>query len=136
MNFTIKEYDEYHMDEIIGLYESVGWSNYTNHPEMLKNAFSHSADVLAAYQGDKLVGIIRVVGDCYSILYIQDILILPDYQRQGIGTALMKEILNKYKNVYQKVLLTDRTEKTIAFYKSFGFELVSDENCAAFMKMY
>ena len=48
----------------------------------------------------------------------------------------MSHLSSKYSKLYQKVLLTDRTEKTIAFYKSFGFELVSDENCAAFMKMY
>lgn len=80
--------------------------------------------------------IIRVVGDGYSIVHIQDILILPEYQRSGIGTALIKRILEMYKDVYQKSLLTDNTEKTVQFYKSLGFEMDTDIECRAFMKMY
>ncbi len=136
MEFSIKEYTEYNEEEILNLYRSVGWSNYFNNPLMLKNAYAHSLKVLGAYSEDKLLGIIRVVGDGYSIVHIQDILILPEYQRSGIGTALIKRILEMYKDVYQKSLLTDNTEKTVQFYKSLGFEMDTDIECRAFMKMY
>lgn len=116
MEFTIKEYNEYHEQEILNLYKSVGWVNYVNHPEMLKNAYESSLKILGAYNGEKLLGIIRVVGDGYSIIYIQDIIVLPEYQHQGIGTALINKMTEIYKNVYQKVLLTDDTDKTIQFY--------------------
>ena len=136
MEFSIKEYTEYNEEEILNLYRSVGWSNYFNNPLMLKNAYAHSLKVLGAYSEDKLLGIIRVVGDGYSIVHIQDMLILPEYQRSGIGTALIKRILEMYKDVYQKSLLTDNTEKTVQFYKSLGFEMDTDIECRAFMKMY
>ena len=136
MEFSIKEYTEYNEEEILNLYRSVGWSNYFNNPLMLKNAYAHSLKVLGAYSEDKLLGIIRVVGDGYSIVHIQDILILPEYQRSGIGTALIKRILEMYKDVYQKSLLTDNTEKTVQFYKSLGFEMDTDIECRAYMKMY
>ena len=84
MQFTIKEYSIYNEGEILNLYDSVGWSNYTSNPSMLKNAYKHSLKILGAYDADKLVGIIRVVGDGYSIVYIQDIIVLPEYQRKGI----------------------------------------------------
>lgn len=135
MRFSIREYTEYKEQEILNLYQSVGWSNYTQNPEMLKNAYEHSLKIIGAYDEDKLVGIIRVVGDGYSIIYIQDILVLPEYQHQGIGTLLMKKVLDDYAQVYQKVLFTDDTEKTKQFYQSVGFVMDTDMDCRAFTKM-
>ena len=136
MEFTIKEYTLYNEEEILNLYDRVGWSNYTANPAMLKNAYAHSLKILGAYDADRLVGIIRVVGDGYSIVYIQDIVVLPEYQRKGIGTSLLEKILSAYQNAYQKVLLTDNTEKTIRFYKSAGFTMDTDIDTSAFLKNY
>ncbi len=135
MDFSIKEYNVYNESEILNLYASVGWINYTANPDMLKNAYHSSLKILGAYIGDELVGVIRVVGDGYSVIFIQDILILPQYQHNGIGTALLNRILDIYKNVYQKILITDNTEKTIKFYKSVGFLMDTDMDCRAFIKM-
>ncbi len=132
----IKEYNEYNEEEILNLYSSVGWTNYTNHPEMLRNAYAHSLKTFGAYIDDKLVGIVRVVGDSYSVVFIQDLLVFPEYHRQGIGTALMKQVLQEYAHVYQKNLFTDDTEKTIQFYKSLGFMIDTEMGCRAFSKMY
>lgn len=134
MQYTVKEYSVYNEEEILNLYDSVGWTNYTSNPSMLTNAYKHSLKILGAYDADKLVGIIRVVGDGYSIVYIQDIIVLPEYQRKGIGTTLIKEILSEYKDVYQKALMTDNTEKSIQFYKSVGFLMDTDMECRAFFK--
>lgn len=136
MQFTVKGYSIYNEQEILHLYDSVGWTNYTSNPSMLANAYQHSLKVLGAYDKDKLIGIIRAVGDGYSMVYIQDIIVLPEYQRKGIGTLLLQQILLEYKNVYQKVLMTDNTEKTIQFYKSVGFMMDTDIDCRAFLKIY
>lgn len=135
MEFSIKEYIEYKKEEIMSLYESVGWRNYTTNATMLENAYKNSLTIFGAFKGEKLIGVIRVVGDGYSIVYIQDIIVLPEYQHQGIGTALLKCILELYQNVYQKTLLTDDTEKTIQFYKSVGFKMDTEIECRAFVKM-
>ena len=136
MEFSIKEYSKYNESEILNLYQSVGWINYTNNPNMLKNAYTNSLKILAAYENEKLLGIIRVVGDGYSIVFIQDIIVLPEYQSHGIGTALLKKILEIYRNVYQKSLLTDNMDETIQFYKSVGFEMDTDIDCRVFTKMF
>lgn len=136
MEFSIKEYKTYNETEIINLYTSVGWTNYTNHPQMLKNAYANSLKILGAYENEKLIGIIRVVGDGYSVVFIQDLLVYPEYQRCGIGTALLNQILQNYKHVYQKHLLTENTEKTIQFYKSLGFTMDTDMDCRAFSKYF
>ena len=131
---TIKPYTQYSESEILPLYESVGWVFYCKHPDIVEQAYANSLYILAAYEGDHLVGLIRCVGDGHTILFIQDLLIFPEYQRKGIGTALMKAVLEKYSHVYQIELATDNTEKTIAFYQSFGFHNLSDIGCCAFMK--
>lgn len=136
MEFTIREYTEYREEEILRLYESVGWTNYTDSPDMLRNAYAHSLKTLGAYDGETLLGVIRVVGDGYSIVVIQDILVFPEYQRKGVGSALISKILALYQDVYQKSLLTDDTERTIQFYKSVGFAMDTDIGCRAFLKVY
>lgn len=67
------------------LYDSVGWIAYTKDLKGLEQALINSLYVVSAWHGEQLVGLIRVIGDGYTILYIQDILIHPDYQRQKLG---------------------------------------------------
>lgn len=130
----VKEYSLYHRDEILDLYESVGWTNYTTRPEMLKVAYENSLLTLAAYEDKALVGIVRTVGDGASIVFIQDLLVRPEFQRKGIGTALMKAVLERYPDVYQMELMTDDTEKTAAFYQSMGFQRAESLGCRAFLR--
>ena len=131
----IKEYRTYNEKEIIDLYNSVGFTAYTKKPEILKSAYQNSLLVLGAYKNDKLAGIIRVVGDGTSIIFIQDLLVSPNYQRQGIGSSLMKEVLNRYTNVRQIELLTDKDDEVAkAFYKSLGFREFDDFNCLGFAR--
>lgn len=85
------------------LYSSVGWFAYTNEMTNLTKAIDNSLLVITAWQDERLVGLIRTVGDGYTILYIQDILVHPDFQNQKIGTTLMTMVLAKYSHIRQKV---------------------------------
>jgi len=131
----IREYGRYAEAEILDLYARVGWTNYTADPQMLRCAYENSLLVLGAYEAEKLIGIIRAVGDGASIVYVQDIIVHPDFQRRGIGTQLMQAVLARFADVYQMVLCTDDTEKTKAFYRSLGFRDMSAMGCCAFMRM-
>lgn len=135
MNIAIKHYAPYREDEILPLYESAGWTNYTRDPQMLENAYRNSLLTLGAYEGEKLVGVVRAVGDGCSIVFIQDILVLPEYQRKGIGTALMKAVLERFAHAYQIQLATDDTEKTAAFYKAMGLTPLEEWGCRGFLRM-
>jgi GNAT superfamily N-acetyltransferase len=135
MNYEIKTYQDYHQAEILPLYESVGWTNYVNRADRLEKAFQNALLILAAYDGDKIVGLVRTVGDGVSIVFIQDLLVLPTYQRQGIGTALMQSVFEKYKDVYQIELLTDDTEKSRSFYESLNMKTADELDCVAYVRM-
>ena len=130
----IREYNGYNESEILKLYSSVGWTAYTDHPDTLKRGYENSLLTLAAYEDDQLLGLIRTVGDGHTIVFVQDILVFPEHQRKGIGSALLQAILDRYSHVRQIELATDNTLKTIAFYKSMGFRELSEIGCCGFMK--
>ncbi|MTB64128.1 GNAT family N-acetyltransferase [Streptococcus sp. zg-86] len=120
------------MSSVLELYRAVEWTNYTNQPQMLEQALANSLLVIAVFDQEKLVGLLRAVGDAASILFVQDILVLPDYQRRGIGRRLMEMLLASYPDIYQLHLLTGREEKTMAFYESLGFKAVDELDCVAY----
>ena len=133
MDVQIREYASFKRQEVLPLYESVGWTGYTCRFEIMECAFARSLKIYGAYVQNKLLGMIRPVGDGVTIVYIQDLLVHPSYQRMGIGKALMGRILDDYKNVYQKVLTTDDTEKTLAFYHHMGMKVDHEIGCRVFM---
>ena len=131
---TIKEYKDFNEDELLRLYSEVGWTAYTEDMTALRRGFEHSLLVLAAYENDKLLGIVRAVGDGFTVVFIQDILVFPEKQRQGVGTALIKAVLERYPDVRQIELTTDNTPETVAFYRSLGFHDFSEIGCCGFMR--
>lgn len=131
----IREYRVYNECQILRLYSSVGWTAYTDHPSVLRKGFENAMLTLAAYEGEELLGLIRAVGDGETIVYIQDLLVFPEYQRRGVGSALLKAALDRYSHVRQILLATDNTPKTVAFYQSMGFRELSEIGCCGFMKV-
>ena len=117
------------LDDVLHLYQAVGWTNYTNQPQMLAQALTHSLAIYLARDGEKIVGLVRLIGDGFSSVFVQDLIVLPTYQRQGIGSTLMNQALSDYKDIYQIQLATDESEKTLAFYRSLGFETLSTYDC-------
>lgn len=130
----IKEYTKYNSEEIFKLYQAVGWTAYTDDMQSLEMGYKNSLLTLAAYEGDELLGIIRTVGDGHTIVFVQDILVFPKHQRKGVGTALLRAVLERFEHVRQIELATDNTPKTVAFYKSLGFSEFSEIGCCGFMR--
>ena len=126
---SVRKQDVVKLEDVLHLYQAVGWTNYTNQPQMLEQALPHSLAVYLAFDGEKLVGLIRLVGDGFSSVFVQDLIVLPSYQRQGIGRSLMKEALEDFKDAYQVQLVTEQTEKNVGFYRSIGFETLSTYDC-------
>ena len=122
-------------EQLERLYNDVEWYAYTEDLEGLQQALEQSLEVISVWNDEELVGLIRVVGDGLTIIYIQDILVLNSYQNQGIATQLIQQILNKYKNVRQKVLLTEEAPDVRCFYEKNGFESYDKGTLISFAKM-
>lgn len=100
------------------LRESVGWNRMENeYNNPLMTSYYH----IAVYDKDKLVGYIDCLSNGVTDAYIQDLMIHPNYQRQGIGTDLMNKMIGylKEKNIYMISVVFEESLK--AFYEKFGF---------------
>lgn len=117
MKMNFKNNKNIDVKQLERLYNDVEWYAYTQDLPTLKPAIEQSLEVITVWDDEELVGLIRVVGDGLTIIYIQDILVLNSYQNQGIATQLMEQVLKKYKNVRQKVLMTEDAPDVRHFYE-------------------
>lgn len=104
----------------------MGWNVYTHNPNRLAQAVGASLRVITAYDGTELVGLARIVGDGLTIVYLQDILVRPSHQENGIGRALFEQAFEPFGDVRQKVLMTDDEPRQLAFYRAMGFTETKD----------
>ena len=52
---TIKKQEIVKLEDVLHLYQAVGWTNYTHQPQMLEQALSHSLVIYLALDGDAVV---------------------------------------------------------------------------------
>lgn len=134
-NLEFSEEKKLNQADLLNLYNDANWLAYTNSPDLLQQAICNSLYVFTVWENQKLVGLIRLVGDGLTIVYIQDILVMKSHKRRKIGSLLLHKVLEKYKNVRQKVLLTDDNKETRGFYEAFGFSSCDKGNLVAFVKL-
>lgn len=105
------------------LTNAVGWG--TREDDIVEIALSNSIYSICAYENDKIIGYGRIIGDKTIFLYIQDIMVIPEYQNKEVGTNIMKNILEKINELKKinpniRAYLGASKEKE-DFYKKFGF---------------
>lgn len=118
------------------LRKSVGWGTYNI--SVIENSIKNSLFSICVYDSDAIIGMGRVVGDGGMIFYIQDVIVLEDYQGKGIGSKIMSKIVqyinsNSHNNTMIGLLSSKGKE---GFYKSFGFVERPSGNMGAGMIMY
>lgn len=81
--------------------------------------------VLTVYDDDKPIGMGRVVGDMAVISYIQDLIIIPEYQSKHIGSMLIEHIITYVKGITQEgtrmMLCLMCAKGREIFYEKHGF---------------
>ena len=117
------------------LTDSVGWG--TRNEKIVQQALDNTLYSLCAYDGDRLIGYGRIIGDKTIFLYIQDVMVIPEYQGKKIGTNIMTELLKEVEE-YKKVNPNIRTYLGASkgkedFYKRFGFVSRPNEELGAGM---
>lgn len=122
-----------HFDGILALYRAHGWI-HAAHPDRLRTAIVSSSASLVALEDDAVVGYARALSDEAFAVYIADILVRPDRQRLGIGSALFTALLELYPiDVYHhQVLVSERGAE--GFYRRHGLTAVSAYGLTAFIR--
>lgn len=129
-NFKIEE-----LGQVKEIYMSCGWNAYLRDDEKLKRAFENSLFVLGAYEHDRLVGVIRCVGDGEHVVLVQDLAVHADFQKRGIGSILFQRILERYKDVRMFFVITDLEDPVDHhFYQSFALKRLDEKHMIGYIR--
>ena len=90
-------------------------------PEMFRKACENSYLLCTAYSEEQLVGLGRAISDTVWQSAIYDLVVLPEYQEQGIGTRIMQSLLERLPSGPVLMYVVPSKED---FYKKLGFELL------------
>lgn len=105
--------------ELADLRESIGWNRMARD---LADPRLHNAFHLCCFDGERLVGYVAVVSNGVTDAYIQDLMVHPDYQHQGIGRQLIQRTLDRLRadGIYMvSVIYGDAALQR--YYEDFGF---------------
>ena len=125
-------------EEFIKIIETVGWKKTTK--RQMEIALKNSLTVKYVIDGNT-VGMARAVTDYGYMSLIADVIVMPEYQGQGIGKLMVTNLLNRIKDSLEPgeeslVELLAAPGKT-AFYEKFGFKVkkeVAESGMYAWLK--
>ena len=110
------------VEEHSALAKAIGWNSFR---EVLPAALAHSLfGVVAIDTRDAarpVIGAARIVGDAAIFYYIQDVMVLPAYQNQRIGSALMEKLLEWIRANAAKGSMVQLFTGKPGFYERYGF---------------
>lgn len=106
------------------LYESTGWAPPASiSDEVLQMALDNSWYWISAYDDQKLIGIGRLVSDGALYAFVCDMIVDPDYRKQGIGTSILGMLKEKCReHSFRRVWLFAAPGRA-GFYVKNGFDI-------------
>lgn len=87
--------------------------------------FARSFGWVCAHDGARLVGFVNIVWDGGAHAFLLDTTVHRDYQRRGIGTALVREAATFARSNGAEWLHADYDEELEPFYRGCGFRPTS-----------
>ena len=117
---------------------SVDWKPLT--PGQAKRGLTHTAFVVAARDGERIVGMGRMLFDFGYTAYLGDVIVRPEYQGQGIGTEIvtrLKDMVMEAAEPGDKIMfILGAAKGKEAFYEKFGFKVRPNEFSGSGMSMW
>ena len=120
---TIKYTDERYFtsQQVAELFLSVRWV-VGKYPDRLYKALMNSSRVITAWDGDRLIGLIRLMDDSELVCFINYVLVHPEYHGRGIAGQLLEMVKDAYKSyLYINVMIGE--SKNATFYEKHGFKV-------------
>jgi len=78
--------------DYLRLRESTGWGTQPD-VQQVEAGLKNTLLSVTAVQNEKVIGMGRLVGDLFMICYIQEVVVLPEYQGKGVGKAIIEKLL-------------------------------------------
>jgi GNAT superfamily N-acetyltransferase len=110
---TVEEYQR--------LREAVGWDRVD--VEATEMGLGNALFSVCVVYRDQVVGCGRIVGDGGIYFYIQDIIVLPEFQGRGLGRRIMDAVMDYLRShAHLKAFIGLMAAKGAAgFYEKYGF---------------
>ena len=124
MNITYTDEKKFTQEQVQNLFLSVGWVS-GQYPSRLYRALMHSSTVITAWDGDRLVGLVRLLDDSELVAYMHYVLVDPAYHGKGIAGTMIGMVKEKYRD-YLYIEIMPEKSKNAAFYQRLGFSAMPD----------
>ncbi|MEF3353853.1 GNAT family N-acetyltransferase [Paenibacillus sp. GYB006] len=110
-------------EDFIKLVESTGWQGIVSKElSKLRESLINSWYLISVYDGKDLIGSGRIISDGILHALICDLIVLPEYHGRGVGTEILKRLLNKCKAHDIVMVQLFAAKDKFNYYKKFGFE--------------
>ncbi len=107
--------------EYFVLFETTGWNDeYHLTPLDLAQALKESAFLVSVYDEGRLIGFGRAVSDSIHAM-IYDLIVAPDYQRQGIGGEILDRLVKRCQGAHLCDIQLFAAAGKRHFYEQHGF---------------
>lgn len=124
MEIRFTEEKVFTREQVQQLFLSVNWM-YGQYPDKLYQALMHSSTVLTAWDGDKLIGLVRVLDDTAMLAVLHYVLVDPAYHGRGIAGKMIEMVKEKYKEFLYIEGMPEES-KNAPFYQKHGFHIMED----------
>lgn len=118
--------------------DRVGWG--MRDEGVVATALKNTLYSLCVFDGEKLIGYGRIIGDESIFLYIHDIMVVPQYQGKGVGRGIMENLLKRideYRQTNPRIRVYLGADKgKEGFYKKLGFSTRSEADLGPGMIMW
>lgn len=105
--------------QILEIHNKTEMKRSEDKKQLISDAFSSSFAVITAWVDHRLIGCGRMISDGQMYSSIFDVVIDPDFQKQGIGLGIMKRLVEKAPHTCIHLTSTFGNEE---FYKKLGFK--------------
>ena len=117
-------------EKLRSLYRQAGWISDelpTWQNEKFEIALRNSAWAFTVWHKEDLIGMVRVVSDKVMVASIQDLMVISEHRKKGIGEKLVSLCLHKLPHGSWSA---QTTPENYEFYKNCGFELLEESKGA------
>ncbi|WP_206446625.1 GNAT family N-acetyltransferase [Agrococcus sp. KRD186] len=108
--------------------ESVGWDDHFDWAS-LPASLRGSEHGVVARDGDRVVGVGRLVGDGVRYWYVQDVMVRPDAADQGIASGIVERLLERVRQVApaEAIVGLFASPEAVGVYEELGFVVAAGD---------
>jgi ribosomal protein S18 acetylase RimI-like enzyme len=123
-------------EEYNELRRMVGWGIYDN--VVIEKSLPNTLYCVCALVENETVGMARIIGDDGLVYYIQDVIVMPEYQRQGIGNKMMDRIMTYIRSQasHNTIIGLMAAKGKELFYEQYGFTTRPNDRLGSGMTIF